>query len=155
MRVDVGVGHHIPGRETIHAEAVYLSARSSSSRLQKRQRFTSIAVEKRKQVATTPTQLADQFASWIPLPDSNFDANAVVNDSQAELEEPSIEVQVPGEKRKYQSTVDPMAIWRPQMAEFLDEVIRHDGLGDHGSRCTSCHAEMIPNDVSSIRLFPV
>ncbi|KAF7321068.1 CxC2 domain-containing protein [Mycena chlorophos] len=137
MRVDVGVGHHVPGRETIHTQGVYLSEGAGGQRLNKRRRIGQVTVEKKSSVA--PTQLTDQFASWTPLPHDDFDA-----DARASL-------QLVGEKRKYQSTVDPMAIWRPRMVEFLDEVMRHEGLSDQV--CATCRTSFVPNDPASARFF--
>ncbi|KAJ7178324.1 hypothetical protein C8R43DRAFT_871505 [Mycena crocata] len=44
-------------------------------------------------------------------------------------------------KRKdYASSDDPASLWRPLKGMFLDEVLRHDGLGDdmHDPRCAHC-----------------
>lgn len=37
---------------------------------------------------------------------------------------------------------DPMSLWRPLKSRFLDELLRHDGLGDdlHSPQCAHCES---------------
>ncbi|KAK7045173.1 CxC2 domain-containing protein [Favolaschia claudopus] len=90
-----------------------------------------------------PTQLDDQLAHWIPIPDDNFDEH--------EAENLPPQTTVLGKRKEYQSTKDPMSLWRPLMGEFLTEVLRHEGLGDDTADpcCAHCRAKFS----SHVRLF--
>ncbi|KAK7045182.1 CxC2 domain-containing protein [Favolaschia claudopus] len=81
-----------------------------------------------------PTQLDDQLAQWIPIPDDNFDENEAQNSIP--------QATVLGKRKEYQSTKDPMSLWRPLMGEFLTELLRHEGLGDDTTDpcCAHCSA---------------
>ncbi|KAJ6518235.1 hypothetical protein C8R47DRAFT_1031630 [Mycena vitilis] len=50
---------------------------------------------------------------------------------------------------------DPMSLFRPVKAFFLDELLRHEGLGDHleHPKCAHCEKEWDAHTLDSIRLF--
>ncbi|KAJ7874124.1 hypothetical protein B0H13DRAFT_1894675 [Mycena leptocephala] len=60
-----------------------------------------------------------------------------------------------GKRKEYASTVDPMSIFRPMKAFFLDELLRHEGLGDdqHLPHCALCEAMFEPGILGASRLF--
>ncbi|KAJ7799003.1 hypothetical protein B0H13DRAFT_2503961 [Mycena leptocephala] len=95
--------------------------------------------------------LEDMWAEWIPLPDNDFEEDAA-------LCPPEIVVDVATvlEKRKqYVSTVDPMSQFRPIKAFFVDELLRHKGLGDYldHPRCALCETAFEPDAPNSQHLF--
>ncbi|KAK7052786.1 hypothetical protein R3P38DRAFT_2763120 [Favolaschia claudopus] len=85
----------------------------------------------RKQHSRAPNEL-DQLGGWTPLPE---DANGAVE----------AEAETLGEKRKrYESSDDPMKVWRRLAPMFLDEMLRHEGPGDNaGSRHSVLHLHII------------
>ncbi|KAJ7788061.1 hypothetical protein B0H13DRAFT_1936652 [Mycena leptocephala] len=106
-------------------------------------------------IAQCPTQektawtigLKDVWAEWVPMPDGDFGEDApetVVNPST-----------VLGKRKEYASTVDPMSLFRPMKAFFVDELLRHEGLGDdqHLPHCALCEAAFEPGIPDSPRLF--
>ncbi|KAF7312905.1 CxC2 domain-containing protein [Mycena kentingensis (nom. inval.)] len=120
----------------------------------KRQRLTIPTYEKQNRA---PKDLGDVFAAWKPMPDSgSFDPvgaeNQDVEGSNGARGDGGGEA---GSTKRKQSehTINPMAQWRPLMATFLDEVLRHEGLGARASKCALCRAEMSASDPSSVRLF--
>ncbi|KAJ7436461.1 hypothetical protein B0H11DRAFT_2256166 [Mycena galericulata] len=97
-----------------------------------------------------PTDLNDRLAEWIPVPDDPSDFLNATDD-----EEPTPGV---GAKRKrYDSSDDPMSIWRPVKQTFMDAMLWHDGFGYDSAepRCALCQAAS-PPDASGdarVRLF--
>ncbi|KAJ7887149.1 hypothetical protein B0H13DRAFT_2342514 [Mycena leptocephala] len=89
-----------------------------------------------------PTGLDDRLATWIPVPEDTVDTS-LADDS--DIPDPVL-----GDKRKrYDGSDDPMSKWRPVKQTFMDGLLWHDGLGDHGMPklcCDECHAEHTPND---------
>ncbi|KAJ6480184.1 hypothetical protein C8R45DRAFT_933120 [Mycena sanguinolenta] len=89
-----------------------------------------MGVKKRK---ISPSDLVDVYGEWIPLPGESGDgdeAELVDNDDGSGS----------GEKRKrYESSDDPMNLWRPLMPCFLDELLRHEGLREDSSICSCCN----------------
>ncbi|KAJ7156558.1 hypothetical protein C8R43DRAFT_1125753 [Mycena crocata] len=66
-------------------------------------------------------QLNDSLAQWKP----------VLEEGYSQMED------------HYASSDDPASLWRPKKAFFLDELIRHDGLGHdiHSPQCAHCQKE--------------
>ncbi|KAK7042094.1 CxC2 domain-containing protein [Favolaschia claudopus] len=96
-----------------------------------------------------PTNLDDNFAHWVPVPDSGFseeDARVpVTNSDNTTL----------GKRKEYISTKNPMSLWRPLKGDFLAEILRHEGLGDDTNRpnCALCGKEFRPHLPGSIRML--
>ncbi|KAJ7801511.1 hypothetical protein B0H14DRAFT_3489429 [Mycena olivaceomarginata] len=103
-------------------------------------------VQKRRQLE--PTNLIDPLAAWVPVPDTQTDME--------EEEVPSVDPPVGlGKRKEYVSTRDPASLWRPMKAFFLDELLRHESLGDdlEHPRCALCLAAFVTDDAATPRLF--
>ncbi|KAJ7901027.1 hypothetical protein B0H14DRAFT_3422936 [Mycena olivaceomarginata] len=103
-------------------------------------------VQKRRRLE--PTNLIDPLAAWVPVPDTQTDME--------EEEVLSVDPPVGLRKRKeYVSTRDPASLWRPMKAFFLDELLRHESLGDdlEHPRCALCSAAFVTDDAATPRLF--
>ncbi|KAJ7633682.1 hypothetical protein DFH06DRAFT_1140018 [Mycena polygramma] len=73
-----------------------------------------------------PSDLKDPLAEWIPGRDDDF-----TEDAAREPERIVVNLEsVLGKRKQYASTTDPMSLFRPMKAFFLDELLRHEGLGD-------------------------
>ncbi|KAK6971927.1 CxC2 domain-containing protein [Favolaschia claudopus] len=105
----------------------------ASNGIAREEEFLNISHKKRR---LDPTKLNDQLAAWIPVPDDGFDEEDARAPPPALTED--VRETLLGKRKEYSST--PMAQWRPLMSEFLDELLRHEGLGDDtGSpRCALC-----------------
>ncbi|KAK6974636.1 CxC2 domain-containing protein [Favolaschia claudopus] len=79
-----------------------------------------------KQPSRSPNEL-DHLGGWTPLPEN---AEGPIEDG----------AESSGEKRKrYETSDDPMRVWRRLAPLFLDEMLRHEGPGDNAGRCACCH----------------
>ncbi|KAJ7429660.1 hypothetical protein B0H11DRAFT_2265147 [Mycena galericulata] len=137
--IDSGIGNPT---DTLTADrGVYFSADGQRRHVA----LLNIAPKKRR---LAPSNLDDQFATWIPVPED-------ATDDAPPMDEP----EAPGtrEKRKrYESSDDPMGQWRPLKQTFMDALIWHDGLGDHDRpslRCALCSAEYGPSSSPECRIF--
>ncbi|KAJ6513594.1 hypothetical protein C8R47DRAFT_1286276 [Mycena vitilis] len=98
-----------------------------------------------------PSDLKDPLAEWIPGRDDDF-----TEDAARETEEIVVDLgTVLGKRKQYASTTDPMSLFRPMKAFFLDELLRHEGLGDdlHDPRCAHCQRQWNAAVPSSPRIF--
>ncbi|KAJ7084884.1 hypothetical protein B0H15DRAFT_951369 [Mycena belliarum] len=80
-----------------------------------------------------PSDLVDTLGNWTPLADDGGAADGVEDNESAEA----------GEKRKrYESSDEPMKGFRPLVPRFLDELLRHEALGDpsEAGACACCQA---------------
>ncbi|KAK7050383.1 CxC2 domain-containing protein, partial [Favolaschia claudopus] len=88
-----------------------------------------------------PSELEDPLAAWNPLPD---DGNTRADEAEgADAEESGT-----GEKRKrYDSSDEPMKLWREHIDVFLDELIRHDApyAGRRWDNCSLCETPFAGN----------
>ncbi|KAJ6557475.1 hypothetical protein B0H19DRAFT_1261099 [Mycena capillaripes] len=84
-----------------------------------------------------PSELEDSLAQWILLPDDGFTEEGAREPLPSNSEETSLL----GKRKEYNSTTNPMLGWCPLMGFFLDEVIRHEALGNdtNDPRCGHCH----------------
>ncbi|KAK7019477.1 CxC2 domain-containing protein [Favolaschia claudopus] len=81
-----------------------------------------------------PSEL-DDLSQWTPLADESGGVDGT------EAEGSSTET---GSKRKwYDSSDDPMKLWRPMLGFFLDEMLRHEGLGGARSACAQCTKPLV------------
>ncbi|KAJ7138480.1 hypothetical protein C8R43DRAFT_1089333 [Mycena crocata] len=84
-------------------------------------------------------RLTDLLAEWNPVPEDGYsemeDRDSTSNPLNAVPSEP-----VSRKRKEYASSDDPASLWRPKKSFFLDELIRHDGLGDdmHSPHCAHC-----------------
>ncbi|KAJ7229596.1 hypothetical protein C8J57DRAFT_1251782 [Mycena rebaudengoi] len=85
-----------------------------------------------------PNILDDIFASWIPVADDGVD-DATLEDLD--------KISGTREHVRYESSDDPMAQWREVKQMFLDETIRHAGLGNAtlDPKCGLCDAAVGAN----------
>ncbi|KAJ6448052.1 hypothetical protein C8R47DRAFT_1085105 [Mycena vitilis] len=56
-------------------------------------------------------------------------------------------------RKRYESSDDPMAQWRGHKQFFLDETLRHEGLGDsiHGAECARCEKGLMADGATPAR----
>ncbi|KAJ7225335.1 hypothetical protein GGX14DRAFT_556145 [Mycena pura] len=106
---------------------------------------------KRRRVADLP-EIDARLNNWTPLADFNVeDVRALASTVSSFDVEPDLEVDpeleeygnnVVGKRKRYQSSDDPMSLWRLEQDFFLDELLRRDGLGDycHRPKCAFCTA---------------
>ncbi|KAJ7100996.1 hypothetical protein C8R43DRAFT_1141258 [Mycena crocata] len=102
-----------------------------------------------------PTALDDAHAMWVPVDDKAFvDAKGVVLD-EAALDDMDKVSGATDPKKRYESSDDPMAQWRPMKQFFLDETLRRDGLGDSidGPECVLCHKAVDADVPGAPRFF--
>ncbi|KAJ7020543.1 hypothetical protein C8F04DRAFT_1274931 [Mycena alexandri] len=93
----------------------------------RREELLNITHKKRRLEPTQPAQLDDPLASWIPVPEDHVEPMA---GEEVDREDDNF---VLWHKRKhYDNSSDPMGNWRPQKQEFMDALLWHEGLGDHG-----------------------
>ncbi|KAH7904935.1 hypothetical protein BJ138DRAFT_1106403 [Hygrophoropsis aurantiaca] len=130
-----------PSTSQVHRDtAVYLSVdgrRATNANIQQ-------AFKKRR---LEPEELDDVLATWTPggeyAPHSDEGGAP-----EAELDGDVIEVQ-PLKRKRYINSDQPMNTWRPYAAEFLNELVRHEGLGN-GATCSGCSTD---NDGKSTTLY--
>nr|GAT55010.1 predicted protein [Mycena chlorophos] len=79
--------------------------------------------------------LSDDEAAWMPNYDQDVLAavaeSLTTNDVYVHVIDES---EVSTKRKRYQSSDDPMGVWRPSQSDFLDHLLRHDGLGDRHER---------------------
>ncbi|KAF7293092.1 CxC2 domain-containing protein [Mycena indigotica] len=93
----------------------------------------------------------DSFATFQPMPSTESTTTLEQDDLGDEEVEGST-----GQKRKqYVSSSNPMSQWRPMKGLFLDEILRHEGLGnDLGNPvCAHCQTAFHPGSPSGPRFF--
>ncbi|KAJ7901379.1 hypothetical protein B0H13DRAFT_2515755 [Mycena leptocephala] len=144
--VDIEIGQDPREETTLVADrGIYFSADG----LRRDEEYLNISHKKRR---VQPTDLEDSYGQWIPVPEQGYD-DLESRDSESH---PINGVDsVPTRKRKeYASSDDPMSLWRPLKGTFLNEALRHDGLGDDffDPKCAHCKAAYIPNDPTT-RMF--
>ncbi|KAJ7832602.1 hypothetical protein B0H13DRAFT_1914961 [Mycena leptocephala] len=97
--------------------------------------------------------LDNALAEWIPVPEDGF------TEDKARVPPPkpanSDESTLLGKRKEYISTKDPMSLFRPLSGFFLDEVIRHAGLGDDLDNpcCAQCEAPFDMSNPTGLRAF--
>ncbi|KAJ7847056.1 hypothetical protein B0H13DRAFT_2362609 [Mycena leptocephala] len=127
QRIDSAIDYEVRQGEITHDTGFYIS---SDGRRAVRQGLN-VRVKKRK---LAPSDLVDAYGDWIPLPGDADDMRDAA-DWGGEDDEAS----GTGEKRKrYESSDDPMNLWRPLVQRFLDELMRREALGDTGDDCACC-----------------
>ncbi|KAK6993086.1 CxC2 domain-containing protein [Favolaschia claudopus] len=111
----------------------------------RQEELLNVAHKKRR---LNPSHLNDQWAQWIPVPEDNRDDEDESVSQLPDLDTGEEGVRT-GKRKEYVSSRDPMSLWRPLAGDFLDELLRHEGLGDYSDcpQCTVCGAK------GSIRLF--
>ncbi|KAF7342705.1 CxC2 domain-containing protein [Mycena sanguinolenta] len=108
-----------------------------------------------KKQKLTPTRLDDALAVWIPVPVDEEDLAGNDIDNTPPSDDAGT---VLGKRKTYESSTDPMNVWRPHADFFLDEISRHDALGDNGApelTCSLCKCTYIPRAAGpdAVRLF--
>ncbi|KAJ7474592.1 hypothetical protein B0H11DRAFT_2235964 [Mycena galericulata] len=102
----------------------------------RQEELLNVAHKKRR---VQPSELADSFALWIPVEGEGFDSEVITEPAEPENDA----VGVLGKRKQYAGTRDPMSKWRPLKSFFLDELNRHESLGDDlaDPRCGHCAAQ--------------
>ncbi|KAJ7028878.1 hypothetical protein C8F04DRAFT_1265444 [Mycena alexandri] len=100
-----------------------------------------------------PSELNDSLAEWIPVPDENFDEDRARNPPEGDVD--ATAASILGKRKEYVSTTNPMSLFRPMSTFFVDELLRHEGLGDDlaNPQCAHCKVAFEPGDVTSPRIF--
>ncbi|KAJ7870131.1 hypothetical protein B0H13DRAFT_1634924 [Mycena leptocephala] len=142
--VDIDIEDTPRGHALTADKGVYFSADG----LRRQEELLNVAHKQRR---VQPSELADLYGQWIPLPEDGDGADNGVNPVDSVSS-------VPGNKRKeYASSDDPMSEWRPLKGKFLDELLWHDGLGNdfHDPKCAHCKTLYIPGSASAapMRIF--
>ncbi|KAJ6495718.1 hypothetical protein C8R47DRAFT_974024 [Mycena vitilis] len=88
---------------------------------------------KKRRLKVKPSSLHDSLAQWIPV-DNDADGETELLDSVSSAK-----------RKRYTSSDDPMAEWRPHAQLYLDETVRMHGLGDN-MRSPACALCAIPLD---------
>ncbi|KAJ7617990.1 hypothetical protein FB45DRAFT_756044 [Roridomyces roridus] len=78
------------------------------------------------------------FATWTPVEDSSQDVDALA-DTVTTLDIEVEELEDGGKRKRYESSDNPMRVWRPHAQYLLDRMMRHHGLGA-SPRCGPCGA---------------
>ncbi|KAF7335584.1 CxC2 domain-containing protein [Mycena venus] len=132
------------GKTFVANRGVYISVDADG--LNRMDGLTNIAYKKQR---VEPTDLRDHLASWVPVPEGDFYSSNTDLDAEAQ---PQTEAET-GSKRKEYASSNPMFQWRPLKGRFLDELLRHEGLGDNicSPRCAHCDAEFRSDDLSAMQ----
>ncbi|KAJ7780810.1 hypothetical protein DFH07DRAFT_950031 [Mycena maculata] len=106
----------------------------SSDGRRRQEEMLNVSHKKRR---VQPKDLTDSYAEWIPVPSGAYE-DIVERDSQSNPIN-----RVGTKRREYASSDDPMSQWRPLKGLFGDELLHHDGLGDHLDHpaCAFCEKE--------------
>nr|GAT58314.1 predicted protein [Mycena chlorophos] len=144
--VDTGVYESHRGKRVVPTYGIYLSEDGRSRRISE----SEVAIAPPPQA---PRDLRDPYSRWRPTVNNSGAAPEQAEGEEAEEAEDEGQPRA-GAKRKYQSTVNPNAQWRPLKSLFLDELLRHEALGDwtNNTACASCQAEFEPTNPAT-RLF--
>ncbi|KAJ7859224.1 hypothetical protein B0H14DRAFT_3631010 [Mycena olivaceomarginata] len=134
-------------RDLTADRGVYLS----SDGRRRKEELLNVAHKKRR---VNITELDDSLAIWTPV--SVDEVDGLTDGSTAETDDPPPSVL--GKCKTYESSTDPMGMWRPLSGIFLDELVRHDALGDNSApklTCALCKSEYAPGALGpgSLRLF--
>ncbi|KAJ7764957.1 hypothetical protein DFH07DRAFT_770232 [Mycena maculata] len=125
LATDVTVDEDLYVESTLSADrAIYFSADDD----RRQEELLNVAHKKR---CVQPGELQDSYGQWIPVPEADYeDAEGHPGDEGELRVMDAVSSESTGRKRKeYASADDPMSLWRPMKAFFLDEIIRHEGLG--------------------------
>ncbi|KAJ6447425.1 hypothetical protein C8R47DRAFT_1181554 [Mycena vitilis] len=124
----------------------------SADGLRRNEELLNISHKKRR---LNPTELDDALAEWVPVPDDDFSEEGARHRPDSSTVNPGETVTILGKRKEYISTKDPMSVWRPFKSFFLDEVLRHEGLGDDldNPMCAHCRVKFDTALPSSPRIF--
>ncbi|KAJ7618935.1 hypothetical protein DFH06DRAFT_1144805 [Mycena polygramma] len=141
--------------ERVADRGVYYSADGR----RRQQELLNVSHKKRR---INPKDLDDVLAEWVPVPDRESEGDEGANPEPANL----------GKRKEYTSTVcgssfrsyrlgsaqlqkDPMSLFRPLKKLFLDELVRHEGLGDDmdNPHCAHCNTSLDTRPPASPRAF--
>ncbi|KAJ7093757.1 hypothetical protein C8R44DRAFT_890661 [Mycena epipterygia] len=141
-KVDVDVGDNATGESTtVSADrGVYYSADG----YRRQEELLNVTHKKRR---VQPSELDDSYGEWIPAPGrDNDDGNLEGADWD------TFDAVATKKRKSYASSDDPMSLWRPLKGYFLDELVRHDSLGDDldSPECAHCYAKY---DAIHTRIF--
>ncbi|KAJ7177592.1 hypothetical protein C8R46DRAFT_1212338 [Mycena filopes] len=139
--IEIDVGEDDREETTITADrGVYFSADG----YRRQEEFMNVSHKKRR---VQPSDLQDSYGVWIPVPDEGYDDE---DGRDSETHPVNAVNTAPTKKRKeYASSDDPMSLWRPLKGRFVDERLRHAGLGDDlwNPKCAHCDTLYLPGVV--------
>ncbi|KAJ7103991.1 hypothetical protein B0H15DRAFT_942026 [Mycena belliarum] len=142
-RIDIDDGNNQIPSNIVAARGIYVS----TDGVRRQEELTHLTHKKRR---LEPTALDDTLGEWIPVPDDDFTEDAALETPPSE--QPP-ETSILGKRKEYVSTTDPMSLFRPMKAFFLDELLRHEGLGDHIDAPSCAHCKTAFGRESSVRMF--
>ncbi|KAF7288553.1 hypothetical protein HMN09_01384300 [Mycena chlorophos] len=131
-----------------------LRSRLNSKQLRRRIHATVSNSAPRRSRSASVEEVPEGLVDWTPsLPDERAELDEItrtltsslsLSASETEVYEHQIEEEeASGTKRKrYVSSDDPMALWRDEKDDYLDQLMRRDGLGDYlqKPKCGCCDA---------------
>nr|GAT46263.1 predicted protein [Mycena chlorophos] len=79
--------------------------------------------------------------NWVPIGETDAASADWVDEEVVYVQIQAEE----GSKRKTYASDDPMKVWRPAMAAFLDEILRAEGLGHRfqSPKCSDCNSDTL------------
>ncbi|KAJ7828475.1 hypothetical protein B0H14DRAFT_3466313 [Mycena olivaceomarginata] len=140
---ECGICHHVKSHPVSNSAATILFSLvteafiSPSDGQGRRDELLNVAHKKRR---LDPATLDDNLAQWIPVPDDNFTEDA----ARAAPPQQTVNSQILGKRKEYASTVERAdVLMEAAIGDFLDEIVRHEGLGDYTTqqRCAHCTEE--------------
>ncbi|KAJ7058422.1 hypothetical protein C8F01DRAFT_1303976 [Mycena amicta] len=134
VSIDLDTGNTGRHRSTVISRGIFLT-----DGLRQHHNLTSVPVKKAR---LDPLNAGDAFAGWKPMPQQR----------STETETGPSETET-GTTKRYISSTNPMAQWRPLKGMFLDEILRHEGLGNDHEHPTCAHCHRQPSQQSPLRLF--
>ncbi|KAF7372731.1 CxC2 domain-containing protein [Mycena sanguinolenta] len=112
----------------------------SQDGMRRKEELLNVAHKKRKLV---PAQLDDALAVWTPV-SLEEEVTGSEDISTLDATDSGAGDTVLGKRKTYESSTDPMGVWRPYADFFLDELVRHDGLGDNLAPKLNCALCKLP-----------
>ncbi|KAF8131316.1 hypothetical protein K438DRAFT_1788310 [Mycena galopus ATCC 62051] len=100
--------------------------------------------------------LGDVYGDWMPPDDEGGDDSAAVHamaDTVTSYDVCPDEEENPGKRKRYTSSDTPMQLWHPLASQYLDALLRREGLGNSLFKpgCSCCGAKYV--DGADVRLF--
>ncbi|KAJ7179732.1 hypothetical protein C8R46DRAFT_1160195 [Mycena filopes] len=137
IMVDVDIGYSEDQSQIRADHAVYISSDGN----RRKEELLNISHKKRR---LNPRRLNDTLARWIPVDDS---LDGFRTEDADKISAVPHNLASSAKRKRYTSSDDPMAEWRPLKQFFLDEAFWDEGLGySEGSRCCEICKVDIPVD---------
>ncbi|KAJ6509365.1 hypothetical protein C8R47DRAFT_1208549 [Mycena vitilis] len=98
-----------------------------------------VGIRPQKRVRTVE-ELGDDYGQWVPVNDDGAEDLEAVADTVTSYDVTLEEDDPVAKRKRYKSSDEPMSLFRPLAPDFLDALLRREGLGDyvHNPACTCC-----------------